>query len=115
MRRIYHLSTCKTCQNIIKELNIGADIELSDIKKENISAEELDKAAKILGSFEMLFSKKSMKYKSLGLKDKVLTQNEMLQYILEEYTFLKRPLIIIGNEVFAGNVKATIEAAKKII
>jgi arsenate reductase len=53
-----------------------------------------------------------MKYKSLGLKDKNLTEPDYRRYILEEYTFLKRPVIIDGEEVWVGNAPKTIEAAK---
>ena len=34
------------------------------------------------------------------------------QYILDEYTFLKRPVFIIDNEIFIGNAKKTIETLK---
>ena len=50
-----------------------------------------------------------MKYKSLGLKDKSLSEEDYKNYILEEYTFLKRPVTIIGDEIFVGNSKKTTE------
>ena len=34
------------------------------------------------------------------------------QLMLDEYTFLKRPFILIDGEAFVGNAKKTIEAAK---
>ena len=51
-----------------------------------------------------------MKYKSMGLKDKALTEKDYKRLILEEYTFLKRPVIIINDKIFVGNAKKTIEA-----
>jgi len=33
------------------------------------------------------------------------------EYMLEEYTFLKRPFIINGERVFIGNAKKVVEAA----
>ena len=68
------------------------------------------------GSYEALFSKIAMKYRSMGLNEKKLTEKDFRKYILEEYTFLKRPVIVIGNELFVGSapktVKAMMEAAK---
>jgi arsenate reductase len=34
---------------------------------------------------------------------------------LEEYTFLKRPVFILGKKIFVGNDKKTVEALKKSI
>jgi arsenate reductase len=41
-----------------------------------------------------------------------LTETDYKNYILEEYTFLKRPVIFIGSKIFVGNTKAVIESAK---
>ena len=112
MRKIYHLSTCSTCQRIIKELNGAAGFEMQDIKEENIEANVLDDLASKLGSYEALFSKRAMKYRSLGLNEMNLSDSDIRKWILKEYTFLKRPVIFIDDEVFVGNAKKTVEAAK---
>lgn len=113
MKKIYHLSTCSTNQRILKELNLKDDVELIDIKSNLISEKDLDFVKSKIGSYEAIFSKRAMKYKSLGLKDKNLSENDFKKYMLEEYTFLKRPFIILDEDVFVGNSKSTIEAAKK--
>ncbi len=115
MKKVYYLSTCDTCRKILKETNAGAVCELQDIKKQHISPEELEDLAKKMGSYEMLFSRKSQKYKLLGLKDKMLTEKDYRAYILSDYTFLKRPVIIIGDKIFVGNDKKTIVAAAKAL
>lgn len=113
MRKIHHLSSCNTCQRIIKELNLEAEgFEMQDIKVENISAEELDLAKEKVGSYEALFSKRAMKFRSMGLNEMDLTEADYRKHILEEYTFLKRPFIWVGDQLFVGNAKKTIEAAK---
>ena len=66
-----------------------------------------------MGSYEALFSKRAMKYKSMGLNEMNLTEEDYKKYILEEYTFLKRPFIILGDQVFIGNAAKTVEAAKQ--
>ena len=58
---------------------------------------------KLSGSYESLFSRRALKYKALGLKDKVLTEEDYKNYILEEYTFLKRPVILFEGQIFVGN------------
>lgn len=85
---------------------------MQDIKVENISAEELDLAKEKVGSYEALFSKRAMKFRSMGLNEMDLTEADYRKHILEEYTFLKRPFIWVGDQLFVGNAKKTIEAAK---
>lgn len=113
MKRIYHLSSCSTCQRILKELKPSSEFELIDIKATNIDAETLDWIAQKVGSYEALFSKRAMKYKSMGLNEMKLTEADYRKYMLEEYTFLKRPFIINEDEVFIGNAQKTVDAAKK--
>jgi arsenate reductase len=115
MKKIYHLATCTTCQRIIKELNIGDEFIFQDIKSESITADQLDEMAKMEGSYEALFSRRAMKYKSMGLKDKILKEEDYRQLILEEYTFLKRPVLIIEDQIIVGNSKKTVEAVKAIL
>jgi len=115
MKKIFYLSTCDTCLRILAEWKAPASFELQNIKEKNISAAELDFAAKKLGSYESLFSRRALKYKSMGLADKKLTEKDYRKLILEEYTFLKRPVLINGQDVFAGNPKSTVMAAKKSI
>jgi arsenate reductase len=113
MKKIFHLSTCDTNRRIIKELKIGEDFELQDIKVENIDANTLDWLKEKVGSYEALFSKKAMKFRSMGLHEKQLTEDDYRNYLLQEYTFLKRPFIINEDEVFIGNAKSEIAAAKE--
>lgn len=115
MKKIYHLSTCSTCQRILKELNPGNDVVLQDIKTEPITIQQLEQMEELAGSFEALFSRKAMKYRAMGLHEKALTEKDYKKLILEEYTFLKRPVIIIKKEIFIGNSKVTVAEAKKKI
>jgi arsenate reductase len=111
MKKIYYLSTCDTCQRILKEINPGKDVELQDIKAQNIDAITLDWIKEKVGSYEALFSKRAIKYRSLGLNEMRLTEADFRKYLLEEYTFLKRPFMINGEEVFIVNAKKDVAAA----
>lgn len=114
MGTFFHLSTCSTCQKIIKELNLKK-ITLQDIKTEAITSKQIEKMAELSGSYETLFSKRAMKYKSMGFKDKNLTDDEIKSLILNEYTFLKRPLLLLENEIVVGNSKQAIEQMKALL
>jgi arsenate reductase len=111
MKKIYHLSSCSTCQRIIKEINPSADVSLQDIKVENIDAATLDWIKEKVGSYEGLFSKRAMKFRAMGLHEQQLSEADYRRLLLEEYTFLKRPFMINGDEVFIGNAKKDVEAA----
>ena len=110
MRKVYHLSTCSTCKRILKELAPPDGFVLQDIKTEAISESQLDEMKELAGSYEALFSRRSRKYAELGLAGKELSESEIRSLILQEYTFLKRPVFIIDDEVFIGNSKKTVEA-----
>ena len=94
MRSVFYLGTCSTCTKIIKELNLSKDFELRDIKKSPMSEE--------------IFSRKAMKYRALGLHEKQLSEKDYRQYILQEYTFLKRPVCILDDKIFVGNTKKVV-------
>lgn len=95
MKKIYHLSTCDTNQRILKEIKPGKSVELvADIKTEAITPAQIDEMKKLAGSYEALFSRIARKYRLMGLHEKELTEKDYRKLILEEYTFLKRPVII---------------------
>lgn len=112
MKKIFHLSTCDTCQRILKELQPSSDFELQDIKTEAITPDQLENMARLTGSYESLFSKRARLYKERNLKEQNLTEADYKALILEQYTFLKRPVIIMGNDIFVGNSKTVVAAAK---
>lgn len=116
MKKAFTLPTCKTCQRIFDELT-PADhgCEVVDIKAEGISAEDLDAMKAHAGSYEALFSRRAMKFRSMGLADKTLTEKDYRALILEEYTFLKRPVFLTDDGVTAGSAKAEVARARDLI
>lgn len=109
--KIYHLSTCSTCQRILKEIPGLDRFELQDIKTEPITAKQLEEMKKLAGSYEALFSRRAMKFRSMGSDEKQLSETDYRDLILSEYTFLKRPVILIGEQIFVGNAKNVVEEA----
>jgi len=115
MRKIYHLSTCDTCQRILKELRPLDDIELQDIKTDSMTEAQVEEMKKLAGSYEALFSKRARLYRQKGLHEKRLSETEYKNLILEHYTFLKRPVVLVDDAIFVGNSKKVTEAAKAAI
>ncbi len=113
MRKLYYLSTCNTCQRIIKELGGLEDFDQQNVKEKPISKKQIDELKELAGSYEALFNRRSRKYRSMGLADQELTEADYRRLISEEYTFLKRPTLIIDGEAFIGNAKKTVAAAKE--
>jgi len=109
-KKIYHLSSCTTCQRILQQIPHLDSYTLQDIKTEKMTPSQVDEMRALSGSFEALFSRRAMKYRSMGLNEMDLNEDDYRRYILEEYTFLKRPVILIGEEMFVGNSKKVVEA-----
>jgi arsenate reductase-like glutaredoxin family protein len=115
MKKIYHLGTCNTCQRILKELQPTADVILQDIKEEAMTAAQLEEMHALSGSYEALFSKRARLYREKDLKNQNLTEEDFKKYILEHYTFLKRPVILVDEQIFIGNTAKTVAAAKEAL
>jgi len=111
--RIFYLSTCDTCRKILKEINAdAAGFILQDIKTEMITPQQLDHLKDKAGSYEALFNKKARLYKESGLANQDLTESEYRHHLLSHYTFLKRPVVEYGDQLFIGNARATIDSLK---
>jgi arsenate reductase len=102
---IFYLASCDTCRKIIKTLPKGINLAFHDIKQDPITITQLEEMHQLAGSYEALFSKKAQLYKSMGLKDKNLSEDNFKKYILEHYTFLSRPVFIIDNKIYIGNTQ----------
>lgn len=100
---------------IINELNLSKDFILQDIKTEPITKVQIEAMRSLTDSYESLFSKRARLYKELELKAQSLSEDNYKNYILEHYTFLKRPVLIHNDQIFIGNSKKTVEAAKLAI
>jgi arsenate reductase len=102
---IFYLASCDTCRKIIKSLPKDNNLAFHDIKQDPITIAQLEEMHQMAGSYEALFSKKAQLYKSMGLKDKNLSEDDFKKYILEHYTFLSRPVFIIDNKIYIGNTQ----------
>ena len=95
---------CSTCQKAVKWLDRRSIkvTEFRDIKGDPLTREEVEKLAKMVGGPENLFSKRAVKYREMKLGEREVSPAEMLDLMTDEYTFLKRPIMVIGNAAEAG-------------
>ncbi len=100
----YWLPGCSTCQkakSFIERHGIR-DFELRDIKENPLSREEVETLAKMLGGADELFSRRAVKYREMKLGEREVSKAEMLDLMSEEYTFLKRPILLMKGKAIAG-------------
>ena len=97
---------CTTCQKARRWLEgRGAAVEERDIKEERPTADELRAwHAKSGLPLKRFFNTSGLKYKELGLKDKLPTLSEAEQYDLlaSDGMLVKRPLLVAADFVLVG-------------
>ena len=115
MKKIYHLSTCDTCKRILRELAAPAETEFQDIKASPLQDHQLKELHRRAGSYEALFSKLARLYKERNLKELTLEDSDYRELLLDHYTFLKRPVVVVDDQIFIGNAAKTVAAAKEAL
>ncbi len=102
--KLYGLPHCSTCKKAVAYLEeLGVEIEsFHDVKENQLSKKEVERLVKLVGGVDKLFSKRAMKYRSLGLHEKELSDKELLDYMVEEYTFIRRPVLVYSETALAG-------------
>ena len=108
MKKIYYLKTCDTCKKILRSLPLEGFV-MQDIKTSPITVKQLEEMHSKAGSYEALFSKQAKKYKEIGLKNEDLCEDDLKHFILEDYTFLKRPVILVNESIFIGHSRKNLE------
>lgn len=108
---LYWSPGCSTCQKAARWLdrrNVKVT-KFRDIKDDPLSREEVESLAKMLGGPEDLFSKRAVKYRELKLAEREVSSSEMLGLMTGEYTFLKRPIMVIGDHAIASFFERTFD------
>ena len=97
---------CSTCQKAKKWLEAqGVAFEARHIVEENPTVEELSKWIAASGQpVKKFFNTSGLKYKELGLKDKLpsMTDEEQIALLATDGMLVKRPLVIGNGVVLAG-------------
>ena len=97
---------CTTCQRAKKWLEENNyKYTLRDIKTEQPSYEEIKKMHEQSGlDIKKFFNTSGLLYKSLGLKDKLpnLSIDDKYKLLSSDGMLVKRPLLLVGNNVLVG-------------
>lgn len=104
MRQFYYIKTCNTSVRILKQLPHEA-FELIDIKNQPLTVTQIEYLESLAGSYETLFSRRAKRYAEMDLKNQTLEELDYKRLILDEYTFLKRPVVVIDDQIFVGSSK----------
>lgn len=97
---------CTTCQKVKKYLDTK-NIKYEDrhIVEENPTKEELTEwINKYNIEIKKLFNTSGMKYRELGLKEKLpnMTDKEKIELLASDGMLVKRPLLILDNKILIG-------------
>ena len=96
-------STCKKAKNWLKENNI--EFESRNIVENIPTKDELKKWITISGEeIKKWFNTSGLKYKELGLKNKLLkmSDEEKINLLATDGMLIKRPILISSKGVFVG-------------
>ncbi len=102
--KIYGLPHCSTCKKAVEFLeSAGVEIEsFHDIKEKRLSRREIEQLVERVAGVESLFSKRAMKYRAMGLHEREVSEKEMIKLMVDEYTFIRRPVLVYEDMALAG-------------
>lgn len=96
-------TTCKKAKKYLEEKRLS--FEERHIVENNPTAEELKKWIEASGyPVKKFFNTSGMKYRELGLKDKLpeMSDEEKIELLATDGMLVKRPILIDGDRVLVG-------------
>ncbi|MCI9616494.1 MAG: arsenate reductase family protein [Eubacterium sp.] len=106
MIKIIQYPKCSTCKKAVKFLqDNNVEFESRDIKENNPTAEELKKWHEMSGlPLKRFFNTSGLKYKELGLKDKLpeMSEEEQYELLATDGMLVKRPILVGEDYVLVG-------------
>lgn len=96
-------STCIKAKKYLENKNIKFDTR--DIVLDTPNVDELKKYIDISGvDIKKFFNTSGMKYRELGLKEKLSTMSndEMIELLASDGMLIKRPLLVSENKILIG-------------
>ena len=112
-----HYPKCTTCKKAQKWLNDnGMTYEDVHIVEQTPTKEQLESYWKASGlALKKFFNTSGIKYRELGLKDKLaeMTEDEQLELLASDGMLVKRPLVTDGKKVTLGFKESDFDEAWK--
>ena len=91
-------------------LQNGVSLEERDFFKAPFTEKEIRDLAEGVG-VPQLFARRSPSLKQMGLADQELSDERMVELMLQEPRLVRRPLVILGGKLLVGANLKTVEAA----
>ena len=88
----------------------GLEVTDRDFFKDTLDEVEIRELGSLAG-IENIFARRSPSLKNMGLADKELSDDEMVNLMLQEPKLVRRPLLKVGDRLIVGGGSASIEAA----
>ena len=88
----------------------GLEVTDRDFFKDTLSEVEIRELAAMVGT-ESIFARRSPSLKAMGLSDKELSDDEMVNLMLQEPKLVRRPLLKVGNKLMVGGGISSVGAA----
>jgi arsenate reductase len=101
---VYWLPYCTTCQKAAAHLAARgvAVAAFRDVKTQPLSRDEVAQLAAQVGGPGALFSRRAIKYRTMKLGERELSDDDLLDLMAQEYTFIRRPVLVQGARGVAG-------------
>lgn len=101
-------STCRKARELL--LQNGLEVTERDFFQETFTDNEIRTLATMVGT-ENIFARRSPSLKKMGLADKELSDDAMVNLMLQEPKLVRRPLLKVGDKLWVGGSNAAVEAA----
>ena len=102
MLTIIGIKNCNTIKKTLDWLDQSGQVyDFRDVKKDPLEESELLDLVQKVG-LDTLVNKRGMKWRSLGLSDKKLSDNELADLLMEHQVMIKRPVVAAESAVIVG-------------
>ncbi|MEP2447471.1 MAG: Spx/MgsR family RNA polymerase-binding regulatory protein [Balneola sp.] len=102
MLHVIGIKNCDTIKKTKRWLTENeVEFEFIDLKKEPLTIDEIKELEYKVGLY-VLVNKRGTTYRNLGLKDKNLSDQDMIQTLQENQSMIKRPVLVLDEAVLVG-------------
>ncbi len=102
MIKVYGIKNCNKVRDTFKWLEENeVEYKFIDLKKDPLSEQKLDEFVHKVG-LDVILNKRGMKWRTLGLKEMDLDDDELFDQLLENQTMIKRPILEQGDAILVG-------------
>lgn len=102
MLTIIGIKNCNTIKKTLDWLDESGQVyDFRDVKKDPLEESELLDLVQKVG-LDTLVNKRGMKWRTLGLKDQNLSDEDLLDVVHEHQTMIKRPVVVAGEAAMVG-------------